>query len=189
MSVHDQDLLEELELWPQWHLRREPVAPEMQSGTIGLQLKEEAQAEIIATQPSATADAQLTQFRLLVNQDASMLIVCDPTLSPTMQALFNNLLKVIDFSIQQDIASADVSHLANYHGAVVLVMGESLGQAALKSTLEIDQLRQQVHAHESRKMVVTYAIADLVNHPENKAYCWQDLCLAQLTINHLKSQV
>lgn len=197
MSMRDEDLLEELELWPQWQLRRELVAPAMQPHMVAPTSIEPAPADTRIAEPSMATEsskevetptnAALTPFRLLVNNNASMLIVCDQVISTAMQTLLNNLLKVMDFSLQQDITDADASKLASYHGAVVLVMGESLGQTVLKQTLGIEQLRHQVHVHESKQVIVTYAFADLVDQPAHKARCWQDVCLAQLTIAHLKS--
>lgn len=193
MSMRDIDLLEELELWPQWHLRRDLTAPVIKHHVNAPETVEslsDTPQPVISSPKTAelSRDVEQTQFRLLVNQDASMLFVCDQALSPTMQTMLDNILKAINFSAQQTMMNSDIKQLDDFQNAVVLVMGMSLGQTILNQKFDMSKLPQKVHAQENRQIIITYALSDLVSQPEHKARCWQDLCLAKLTTEHLKSQ-
>jgi DNA polymerase len=61
---------------------------------------------------------------------------------------------------------------------VVLALGRGIAQALLRSTEPFGKLRGRVHRYRGLPLVVTFAPAYLLRHPEDKAGAWDDLCLA-----------
>ena len=70
---------------------------------------------------------------------------------------------------------------------MILAMGRYAAQALLAQTVgspvpPLGQLRGVVHRYQGLPVVVTYAPANLLRSPADKAKAWADLCLAQATL-------
>lgn len=176
MSMGYDDLLEELELLPQWRLRKPPA---------------QQQAAVVHVKPETQAETSATAVpcRLIISENASMVLVLAPNQTSEAEQLLGNLLNATGFSIQEDIAEGDISHLGGYQDALVVIMGAELAQLALARSDALNHLREQVHVYQdSLQTVVTYSLDDLLENPQYKSACWQDFCAAQLTIDNLKSK-
>ena len=65
---------------------------------------------------------------------------------------------------------------------IILAMGRFAVQSLLRSTAPIGQLRGRVHRYQGVPLVVTYHPAYLLRNLAEKARAWDDLCLAQDTV-------
>jgi uracil-DNA glycosylase len=65
---------------------------------------------------------------------------------------------------------------------IILAMGRFAVQSLLRSTEPIGRLRGRVHHYQGVPLIVTYHPAYLLRNPEDKAKAWDDLCLAQETL-------
>jgi len=61
---------------------------------------------------------------------------------------------------------------------LIIAMGRVAVQAVVGSAEPTARLRGRVHRFEGVPVVVTYAPAHLLRHPQDKAAAWEDLCLA-----------
>lgn len=61
---------------------------------------------------------------------------------------------------------------------LIIAMGRVAAQAVLGTAEPTARLRGRVHRFEGVPVVVTYAPAHLLRHPQDKAAAWEDLCLA-----------
>lgn len=62
---------------------------------------------------------------------------------------------------------------------IILAMGRFALQSLLRSDLPVGRLRGHVHSYHGVPLVATYHPAYLLRNPEDKARCWEDLCLAR----------
>jgi uracil-DNA glycosylase len=65
---------------------------------------------------------------------------------------------------------------------LILAMGRFAVQALLRSDEPIGRLRGRVHRYQGVPLVVTYHPAYLLRSPLDKARAWDDLCLADATV-------
>ena len=70
---------------------------------------------------------------------------------------------------------------------MILAMGRYAAQALLAQTVgspvpPLGQLRGVVHRYQGLPVVVTYAPANLIRNPADKAKAWADLCLAKVSL-------
>ncbi len=65
---------------------------------------------------------------------------------------------------------------------IILAMGRFAVQSLLRSNEPIGRLRGRVHRYQGVPLIVTYHPAYLLRNLEDKARAWDDLCLAQQTL-------
>ena len=65
---------------------------------------------------------------------------------------------------------------------LVVALGRGAAQALLQTDEPFGRLRGRVHRYRGLPLVVTFAPAYLLRHPEDKAGAWDDLCLALQTV-------
>ena len=66
---------------------------------------------------------------------------------------------------------------------LVIALGRGVAQALLQTEESFGRLRGRVHHYLGLPVVVTFAPAYLLRHPQDKAGAWADLCLALETVN------
>jgi DNA polymerase len=69
---------------------------------------------------------------------------------------------------------------------LIVAFGEKAAQSLLSSNEPLDTLRGTVHQYQGVSLVACYAPSHLLQHPQDKAKAWADLCLARSTIEQLK---
>ena len=65
---------------------------------------------------------------------------------------------------------------------LIVVLGEQVSQRLLGSNEPLDALRGKVHEFQGTAVVVSYAPSHLLEHTQDKAKAWADLCLARSTM-------
>jgi len=66
---------------------------------------------------------------------------------------------------------------------LVIALGRSVAQALLQTEESFSRLRGRVHRYQELPLVVTFAPAYLLRHPQDKAGAWDDLCLTLEIVN------
>jgi uracil-DNA glycosylase len=69
---------------------------------------------------------------------------------------------------------------------LIVAFGEKVAQNLLGSNELLDTLRGRVHKYQDVSLVASYAPSHLLQHTQDKAKAWADLCLARSTIEQLK---
>ena len=69
---------------------------------------------------------------------------------------------------------------------LIVAFGEKVAQNLLGSNELLDTLRGTVHKYQGVSLVASYAPSHLLQHTQDKAKAWADLCLARSTIEQLK---
>lgn len=69
---------------------------------------------------------------------------------------------------------------------LVFVFGGTAAQALLNSQAALDDLRGKLHPYQGLSLIVSYTPSHLIQHPQDKAKAWADLCLARDTMQSLK---
>jgi DNA polymerase len=69
---------------------------------------------------------------------------------------------------------------------LIVAFGEKAAQYLLGSNDSLDVLRGTVHQYQGVSLVASYAPTHLLQHTQDKAKAWADLCLARSTIEQLK---
>ncbi len=69
---------------------------------------------------------------------------------------------------------------------LIVTFGEKVAQNLLGSNELLDTLRGRVHKYQGVSLVASYAPSHLLQHTQDKAKAWADLCLARSTIEQLK---
>lgn len=178
-----EDMLQELELLPVWQLRQaapmptEEVKPVV-SQVEGIGAEEAAKAELITSTITPL-------FRLLLSEDAQWAFIVPANQGEEAETLLQNMLKAVSVQINQDVAEANKSVLNQHEPKVIVIMGEVEAQQLLDNQQTLVQLRGKTHQYESASAVVTYPPMHLLQHLQDKAKAWEDLCLAKLTIANL----
>jgi DNA polymerase len=72
---------------------------------------------------------------------------------------------------------------------LIVAVGRIAAQNLLRTDTPLGKLRGRVHTYRGLPMVVVYHPAYLLRNPADKARAWEDLLLAQRTMNQLKADV
>ena len=69
---------------------------------------------------------------------------------------------------------------------LIVAFGEKAAQTLLGSSEPLDALRGKVHQYQGVSVVASYAPSHLLQHTQDKAKAWADLCLARSTMETFK---
>lgn len=179
-----EDMLQELELLPVWQSRQPaPLVTREAKPTVSAVAGDIADKQ--NTEKELEVPKGMPSFRLIVSGDTQWAFILAPQQSKEAEALFQNMLKAISINVSQDIVGAQASLLNQYTPKVIVVMGEVEAQQLLNDQQTLEQLRGKTHAYENVSVITTYTASHLLQHWQDKAKAWEDLCLAKLTIANL----
>lgn len=68
---------------------------------------------------------------------------------------------------------------------LIIALGELAAQSLLQTDTTLASMRGQIHDYQGVPVIVTYHPVELLGSPENKPKAWDDLCLAQKTMQTL----
>ena len=184
-----EDVLKELELWPLWTLRQ-PLAqandsaaliakasvPESQLATQVAEVEEKHVAAQMQTNETQAAPL----FQGFISEDGHCLMLHAQTrLSPDENTLLQNISIAMRLKFQPMAQNLSAPQFfAQYAPKVVIAFGEQAAQAFLQSTSLLQDLRGHPHQFNNTVLIATYALPHLLQHWQDKAKAWEDLCLA-----------
>lgn len=85
------------------------------------------------------------------------------------------------------LQTMEVKSLSQQSPKVTVAMGEMVANMLFDAELSFEALRGQVHQVAGQSMVVSYDAEYLLAHPEYKANAWADLCLAMQAVKQNES--
>ena len=107
--------------------------------------------------------------------------------------LLDKMLMAIQLQRSKNVYLTHLSEPAYLHRQIALiqpkllfVFGETAAQALLNSQAPLDDLRGKLHLYQGLSLIVSYTPSHLIQHPQDKAKAWSDLCLARDTMQSLK---
>ena len=107
-------------------------------------------------------------------------------------ALLDKMLLAIQLQRSKDVYLTHLAlpyfnrQMALIQPKLIVVLGEQVSQRLLGSNEPLDALRGKVHEFQGTAVVVSYAPSHLLEHTQDKAKAWADLCLARSTMENLK---
>jgi uracil-DNA glycosylase len=208
MSLTREDMLRELELLPVWRLNA-PLEPTVSTppqakleaapsdAPVVSQIEPviEAVAEIQEepTQSPALPDianmdwAELKQHVVgSGDQNADWVFVGDVPSEGDAGVLLDKMLIAIQLQRGKNVYITQLSEPDYFNRQIALIQpklivtfGEKAAQVLLGSNEPLDALRGKVHQYQGVSMVASYAPSHLLQHTQDKAKAWADLCLAR----------
>lgn len=166
--MNREDVLRELELLPVWQLR----AP--------LSVAEPIAENVPMVEAVIEVAKENTSLELIVSDDKKWIFIypADRMDIGLQGILFNNILHALKINKSHKILLENISE-----AKVVIAMGEIAAQQLLKTTESIEQLRGKTHVYQNIPLIVTYHPQELLQHLQNKAKTWDDLCMAFQFLN------
>ena len=197
MSLTREDMLRELELLPVWRLNAPLTQPEV-APTVPAQ--EVASPEITVPEIEKTPDAANMDLAS-VNQhvissgdpNADWLFVGDVAMEGDAATLLDKMLIAIQLQRGKNVYLTQLSEpeyfkrqIALIQPKLIVALGEKSAQSLLGSIESLDALRGQVHQYENVALIASYAPSHLLQHTQDKAKAWADLCLARDAMQSMK---
>lgn len=188
-----EDMLRELELLPVWKLRQ-PLPDPVPAATAEVALQAsnapslpvpsehavetavvlEAQLEI------AAASAWSKPVRALLSDDARYMFLMQPALPDEAAALLlQNMLRAMRITCRTETQNTVDEIFAQHTPKLIICFGSETAETLLQETHTMAEWRsQQPHSFRDTPLVVTFSPEHLLQHHQDKALAWQDLCLA-----------
>lgn len=182
MSLTREDMLRELELLPAWKLNQPLTVSEVPQASPVMAEAPVAQ-EVEAAPEVAVADwlfvGDVPNFDYSSMGDAATLL--------------DKMLLAIQLQRGKNVHLTPLSEPEYFRHQVALiqpklifVFGEQAAQTLLNAQAPLDALRGKVHHYENVALIVSYAPSHLLQHTQDKAKAWADLCLARDTMQSVK---
>lgn len=169
--------LEAIGIDPFWIVDEVPLVPEPSPAAATSKLPQadwllfeepaEVDSEIVKLQAAKLLDAMLASLGL--KRDQGVCIIRGPIAT--------------EFCARQHIIHQQI---AEVQPKIVIALGLAAAQSVLHAETSLERDRGCMHEHHQEGLkvpvVVTFAPAHLLTHPENKGQAWQDLLLAQAAL-------
>lgn len=172
-----EDILRELELIPLWSLRNPvPTLLERPVRNLPVEPVHTPAAESIAL---PTVDGPVWQY--LRSNDDEYLFALTESVGADEALLLRNIFMAMGIKVTAaPIKSFEEAR--NFHPKIVVALGERSAQYLLQTSQSLANLRGIVHARDGISLVATYDLTHLLQHWQDKAQAWEDLCLARQTL-------
>lgn len=175
-----EDVLRELELMPLWSLRNPlPTLLELPVSDSPVELAHTPVAESIAL---PTVDGPVWQY--LRSEDDDYLFALAESLGADEALLLRNIFMAMGIKV----TAAPIKSLEearDFHPKIVVALGESIAQHLLQTSRSLADLRGVVHASAGISLIATYDLSHLLQHWQDKAKAWEDLCLARQSLQNI----
>ena len=127
------------------------------------------------------------------DQNADWVFVGDVPTDGDAGVLLDKMLIAIQLQRAKNVYLTQLSQpdyfkrqIALIQPKLIVAFGEKVAQNLLGSNELLDTLRGRVHKYQGVSLVASYAPSHLLQHTQDKAKAWADLCLARSTIEQLK---
>ena len=138
--------------------------------------------------------AELKQFVVGTgDQNAEWVFVGDVPTDGDAGVLLDKMLIAIQLHRGRNVYLTPLSEpdyfkrqIALIQPKLIIAFGEKAAQTLLVSNEPLDALRGKVHQYQGISFVVSYTPSHLLEHTQDKAKAWADLCLARSTMETFK---
>jgi len=127
------------------------------------------------------------------DQNADWVFVGDALADGDAGALLDKMLIAIQLQRGKNVYLTQLSEPEYFNRQISLIQpklivafGEKAAQTLLGSSKPLDALRGKVHQYQGVSVVASYAPSHLLQHTQDKAKAWADLCLARSTMETFK---
>jgi DNA polymerase len=127
------------------------------------------------------------------DQNADWVFVGGALADGDASVLLDKMLIAIQLQRGKNVYLTQLSELDNFNRQIALIQpklivafGEQVAQRLLDSNEPLDALRGKVHRYQDFSVVVSYAPSYLLEHTQDKAKAWADLCLARSFMQDVK---
>lgn len=178
---------------------------------IEAKLETEAESEVVIEEKKLTPQALESQAPALPDianidwvalkqhvvgsgdQNADWVFVGGALADGDASVLLDKMLIAIQLQRGKNVYLTQLSELDNFNRQIALIQpklivafGEQVAQRLLDSNEPLDALRGKVHRYQDFSVVVSYAPSHLLEHTQDKAKAWADLCLARSFMQDVK---
>lgn len=127
------------------------------------------------------------------DQNADWVFVGDAPADGDADTLLDKMLVAIQLQRGKNVYLTQLSEPEYFNRQISLIQpklivafGEKAAQTLLGSSEPLDALRGKVHQYQGVSVVASYAPSHLLEHIQDKAKAWADLCLARSTMETFK---
>lgn len=178
---------------------------------IEAKLEPEAESEVVIEEKKLTPQALESQAPALPDvanmdwvelkqhvassgdQNADWVFVGDALADGDASVLLDKMLIAIQLQRGKNVYLTQLSELDYFNRQIALIQpklivafGEQFAQRLLDSNEPLDALRGKVHRYQDFSVVVSYPPSHLLEHTQDKAKAWADLCLARSFMQDVK---
>lgn len=202
-------MLRELELLPFWKLRQPmPDFIQAQIPAVALQPLDAANVPEVSELPAETSVAfeapaaihappEITSaemgtelskpLRAMISEDVTCLFLMQSgMLDEAAEALLQNMLRAMRLICRSQAENTAEHIFSQYTPKLIICFGAEAANQLTQQSFEMSQWRShQPHHFEHLPMIVTFTPQHLLQHNQNKALAWQDLCLAMQLLESL----
>jgi uracil-DNA glycosylase len=200
MSLTREDMLRELELLPVWRLNA-PLEPTVSTPPQAKQEAAPSDAPVAEIQEEPTQSPALPEIANMDwaelkkhivgsgDQNADWVFVGDVPSEGDASTLLDKMLIAIQLQRGKNVYLTQLSEPDYFNRQIALIQpklivtfGEKAAQVLLSSNEPLDALRGKAHQYQGVALVASYAPSHLLQHNQDKAKAWADLCLARDTM-------
>jgi len=127
------------------------------------------------------------------DQNANWVFVGEALADGDADTLLDKMLVAIQLQRGKNVYLTQLSEPEYFNRQISLIQpklivafGEKAAQTLLGSSEPLDALRGKVHQYQGVSVVASYAPSHLLQHTQDKAKAWADLCLARSTMETFK---
>jgi DNA polymerase len=127
------------------------------------------------------------------DQNADWVFVGGALADGDASVLLDKMLIAIQLQRGKNVYLTQLSELDYFNRQIALIQpklivafGEQVAQRLLDSNEPLDALRGKVHRYQDFSVVASYAPSHLLEHTQDKAKAWEDLCLARSFMQDVK---
>jgi DNA polymerase len=127
------------------------------------------------------------------DQNAEWVFVGDVPTDGDAGVLLDKMLIAIQLHRGKNVYLTQLSEPAYFERQIALIQpklivafGEQVAQRILDSNEPLDVLRGKVHRYQDFSVIASYAPSHLLEHIQDKAKAWSDLCLARSFMQDVK---
>ncbi len=127
------------------------------------------------------------------DQNADWVFVGDVPTDGDAGVLLDKMLIAIQLHRGKNVYLTQLSEPAYFERQIALIQpklivafGEQVAQRILDSNEPLDVLRGKVHRYQDFSVIASYAPSHLLEHIQDKAKAWSDLCLARSFMQDVK---
>jgi len=188
MSLSREQVLKQLGLMPQWRLREDLAQTTERNADLVQNQTPQEPAPTIVSDPIADMDwATLNQYVTGAgDQNADWVFVGEAAMDQDATSLLDKMLKAIQLERGKNVYLTQLSNTQYFkrqieliQPKIIFVFGEQAAQALLQSQQPLHDLRGKVHQYEGVALIVSFPPSHLLQHTQDKALAWADLCMAR----------
>jgi len=184
--MSQEDILKALELWPRWTLRQPlpdltPFLSDEPSSNLNplSVVKHDIADEIETVDQQIVDDTNQMHFQCYETEGGHCVALHQANeFNQDEMLLWKNIGRAMRLPMRLVENAATIDHITRKKTAKVIVLfGELTAQQVLNRTESLEAMRGKQFSFEGKPCIVTYDLAYLLQHIQDKVNAWDDFCL------------